>query len=374
MNIMTKQQAINGMPGAYSVSSNTNGYGVLGKSPSIDFKAVALLIFIGVCVIGMGVAYYKYVINKELDICDPRRKPNAHFMSLLDDTDRLNEVVIEAFRDRLMAYAGRMKTGDWLTIMTISPHDGKVIKPYLQLCKPKSGDEVNVWTENGEIIDAGYTKNYVEVLGQALEVLRDYADTESANSSPLVRALYEISKIEKFSPEIPIREILIVSDMIEHSDICSFFKNGCNLVNINDNFYIKAVMTKLASAKLDIVQLENKHAHIQKKAAFKEFWTNYFMFAGVNLKDINKSDMIVKPDSGRIKVGQWVVQIAAYQSHRKAESLKNSLMTSGFSSYHKQKDKLYVVFVGPEKCKRAAKLARDLIQRQHNIDGQVISF
>ena len=363
------------LPSIYNLGSSNRSY---STHKSIDFKAVGLLIFIFGCVIALAVGYWDSIINKKPSVCDARRQPNTHIMGVIDATDHLGSRVIDAFRHRLLNHIDTLNPGDRLSIVSITPDSSneKVIRPYLQICKLKDGHNVDVLTENGAMINKHFQKNYVEVINQSLEGLSQFSHTESADFSPLLRALFEISSLKRFSSKIQNRVLIIASDLIEHSDECSFFKNNCDWGKLSENFYFQGISDQLHNTKIELISVKNQYASQQQKKSFNEFWNHYFQFAGVVENDIKLSTLVVKPRSPdeERKSRQWVVQVAAYQSHIKADSLNQLLAKSGFNSYKQKQDNLYAVFVGPEQCQRAASLTKQLIQRDYQVEGKVISF
>ncbi len=70
----------------------------------------------------------------------------------------------------------------------------------------------------------------------------------------------------------------------------------------------------------------------------------------------------------------WSVQLASLSSRAGAEKLQQTLRSSGYNAYIRTFDGMNRVFVGPVIERAEANRLRDLLSRQQNLKGFVVSF
>lgn len=70
----------------------------------------------------------------------------------------------------------------------------------------------------------------------------------------------------------------------------------------------------------------------------------------------------------------WSVQLASLSSRENAESLQKTLRSQGYNAYIRTAGGMNRVFVGPLIERAEANRLRDVLQRQHKLDGFVVRF
>lgn len=70
----------------------------------------------------------------------------------------------------------------------------------------------------------------------------------------------------------------------------------------------------------------------------------------------------------------WSVQLASLSNRSRAEELQKTLRGQGYNAYIRHVDGMNRVFVGPVIERREAERLRDLLNRQHKLNGIVVRF
>ena len=170
-----------------------------------------------------------------------------------------------------------------LQIYTI---DDKVFKgaskPIIDICKPKSKKDINKLYENVTI-----ESKKTDVFNNKLELAINTAVLgKDGNSSPIIEAIYDVVSNSKLNDEIKVNRIMLVSDLIQHSELISFYNNRYDMKNIKlalDEF------PSLRDVDINVLYLQrnNKEGKIQTPELL-QWWENVFNIASANSLKVYK--------------------------------------------------------------------------------------
>ena len=250
-------------------------------------------------------------IPNDIDIakrsfCDKGGKKFGHTIVLLDVTSKLDKAQIDFVRDQVFSnefYLGRdpFTKFSYLLIDTKSSQEQEFS---FSKCRPKSGNstpkiESSSWRENEKILRKFYGDFKKDALKTHAEVYQTDFTSDYSFIYETVAYIFQSPKLD-FSEKVGQRELIIVSDMMQHTKRLSFYSE-CNSKSVNakcptfetfmknpsNKDYLDATAPKGKGVKLKIIYLN--HRYETKKEIDKtlvELWKNYFIDRGFDKVEV----------------------------------------------------------------------------------------
>lgn len=179
-----------------------------------------LWIIAGIAIVAIILVIFKIKLDSApkpgKDNCYENIESNT--VILLDYTDPIPQQTKDEITARTNRFVREnVKTGDKVTIFKISEISKQSLKPVLSICKPsESGNRA---IENIGAIKRNFETGFLVPIQDILS-----SDPESSVVSPLAQAITDISLSQYLRANA--NNLLIFSDMIEHSEKFSLYK--CN--------------------------------------------------------------------------------------------------------------------------------------------------
>lgn len=238
--------------------------------------------------------------------CDKSGKQFGHVIILLDVTSKLEKSQINFIRDQVFSdefYLSRepFTKFSYLLIDRNRPQEQKFI---FSKCRPKSGKsdpkiEQASWTENEKILMKFYS-DFTKDAYKAYEQV--YKSEFTSNHSLIYETIAYVfqNPVLQFSKNVGKRELIIVSDMMQHSQRLNFYK-ACNanssdakcptfqafMKNLSDKDHLTATAPNGAGVNLKIIYLNNRYeTNKEIDKTLVELWKNYFIDRGFEKIDI----------------------------------------------------------------------------------------
>ena len=214
--------------------------------------------------------------------CRSDRKDPAHTIMLIDQSDPFTENDLGWVQEFVDAEARNLPRYGRLTVMTpnaADPYDPKVI---FTKCSPGSAQDANPILSNPRMIEDTWRDTFFQPLSSEIQTaLKD--DRQPA--SPLSEALYAAADRADFQSGKASRRLILVSDLMQHSDEFSFYKTGANFNAFGE--------TKLAGfipaiEGVDVIaRIVPRREYDLPLGEVKSFWRAYFREAGANYSSVN---------------------------------------------------------------------------------------
>jgi len=214
--------------------------------------------------------------------CRVDRKDPAHTILLIDQSDPFNPNDLDWVRELVNEEARGLPKYGKLTVMTPNAADPYTPKVLYTACSPGSAAGANPITQNPKMIEQTWQKKFYQPLVGTLETA--LLDTVQP-SSPLTEAIYSISDRADFQPQQAGRRMVLVSDLMQHSDGFSFYRKGAD--------YDAYLESKLAETQpklegVDVVaRVVPRQIYDLPLADVKGFWRSYFHDAGAIYGSVN---------------------------------------------------------------------------------------
>lgn len=214
--------------------------------------------------------------------CRMDRKDPAHTIVLIDQSDPFNPNDLDWVYEFVDAEARTLPKYGRLTVMTpnaASPYDPKVV--YVA-CSPGSAAEANPVFQNPKMIEQTWQTQFHAPLLEKVEAV--LLDTRQP-SSPLAEAIYSIADRADFQPGRPERRIVLVSDLMQHSDGFSFYRAGAEYDAFLDSD-LAAMRPALGGVQV-VARIVPRQIYDLPMADVKAFWRAYFSDAGADYGSVN---------------------------------------------------------------------------------------
>ncbi|MEL6215932.1 MAG: hypothetical protein AAFQ99_09670 [Pseudomonadota bacterium] len=214
--------------------------------------------------------------------CRLDRNDPAHTILLIDQSDPFNTNDLDWVYEFVDSEARALPKYGRLTVLTPNASDPYQPTMVFSQCSPGSVDDANAFFQNPRMIDDTWRDTfYTPLVG---EVETAMVDTRQP-SSPLSEAVYAIADRADFQPSHGDRRVVLVSDLMQHSDDFSFYKVGADFTAFGE--------TRLGEQIPDMSDIEVV-ARIVPRQMYdlplndvKAFWRAYFRQSGAIYGSVN---------------------------------------------------------------------------------------
>lgn len=147
----------------------------------------------------------------------------AHTAIIIDKTDEYSTQQANLIASAIRRAQDRLAIGERFTLFELDADGRFDPRGAFSLCNPGRGSQVNPLFSNPERIEERYA-NMFEAPFEA--VISDLVEPKEAPSSPILEAMARLAQTELFSPEAPDRTLILISDMLQNSDLFSAYGGG----------------------------------------------------------------------------------------------------------------------------------------------------
>ncbi|MFD2815082.1 hypothetical protein ACFSYD_12825 [Paracoccus aerius] len=220
----------------------------------------------------------------ENTLCPVATGPVAMTSILLDLTDPLSP----AQHSQLMAWLDeeidRAPRGAQFTLGVVSedPANWGATEP---LCKPQDAASASALTQNVRLVGNRYREQFLAPLKANLEQM---VSASGANSSPIMESLQAlVSATPGFVTYEGPRRIVLVTDLLQHSDVLSFYRGG-DWESFRNSADYERVGSTLTNAEVQVYQVPRPAEGIKDPHAVEDFWLRYFERQGAHAPGVKR--------------------------------------------------------------------------------------
>lgn len=143
-----------------------------------------------------------------------------HRVVVIDKTDLYSTAQADAIGDVILGERNALAVGERFSLYELNESGELRNTNRFSLCNPGAGEQVNPLYRNPERVQARYNALFAEPLQRALA---DLVLPKDAPSSPIIEALARLGQDPAFDRTVPQRRIVLVSDMLQNSDVFSVY-------------------------------------------------------------------------------------------------------------------------------------------------------
>ncbi|MDR9394785.1 MAG: hypothetical protein RI571_10805 [Roseovarius sp.] len=205
----------------------------------------------------------------EVSLC-PKTGPTAHLAILVDTTDPISLTQLEAARQQIERKIAEAAVHTRISFATVNPDADTRRGTFFSMCKPQSGDDASILTQNPQMIEARFRNKFVDPVSEALSALLRVPE---AQTSPIMESAQELAaRIPGFTVADAPRELVLMSDLVQHSEVFSFYRGG------DWNSFVAAdgpaqFGSAYGAAAVTVLRIPRLPA---RTAVIDDFWVRYF--------------------------------------------------------------------------------------------------
>ena len=249
-------------------------------------------------------------INAETNFCAKDNTLYEHTVIVIDVTSPLNKAQIDfikgmVFSEKFFEEYQPFTKFSYLLINKTKPQSQNYV---FSKCRTKTGKKTQFpgdkFTSNESLIFVEQFYNKF-LDGQDEASKKIFSNTQKAEKSLIFETIVEIFRMPKFDfkKNYPKRNLIIVSDMMQHSDRISFYReckdplklkpNECPpfakiLKNITTREYVDATSPKDQSVNIQIIYLNHRYETRKSlDTSLINLWIEYFKYSGFNISPDN---------------------------------------------------------------------------------------
>lgn len=190
---------------------------------------------------------------------------------LLDLTDPLSITQQTRLRNILDIEIGASSIDTMIAVGIVSEDSSNWGAAFAK-CKPATSKDSSALYENPKNIGERFQREFAEPLKSTLNKM---LSGEVENSSPIMEALQSlVAETPNFASVAGNRKIIIVSDLLQHSDKLSFYR-GENWNSFSKNNGEGQLARNLTDVKVEIIRIPRAGAKIPPTKIIDEFWSRY---------------------------------------------------------------------------------------------------
>lgn len=197
-----------------------------------------LSVFIGLAVVSViGSIFYMNLTKVKIDIdsdtlCQVGHPPTDIIAILIDATDGLPDRAARQASIRIEQVLSAAPENTLINLYEIKSGNESHIEPIAHICKPSNGKDVSHLTGNKHYSIKQYEERFLKPLRLQIDNL---IDADSSSTSPLIESM-QSAVIESFKANANTGEkrLIIVSDMIQNTNLYSFYREKPSYENYSD--------------------------------------------------------------------------------------------------------------------------------------------
>jgi hypothetical protein len=220
----------------------------------------------------------------ENDLCTRGSFPSLSVVVLVDPTDPFDQSDYRAVQNEIEERRGKLKKGDRLSIVAISPNGSQVVRVLFSKCHPGDGSGESDLFKNRKRMKKRYDEQFLKPLE---EVVREIQNLQGAETSALLAALHYVVKMPSFASSER-RVLIFVSDLLEHSQESDHYHSSYSFSGVQQSLYVKGVKEKMSGVEVIIFKRVRKETDQHQTKQHEEFWNQYWAAAGVVNPDVRE--------------------------------------------------------------------------------------
>ncbi len=245
--------------------------------------ALGIFALLGVVGTGAWFAYRQVEADRvdEATLC-PADGATGSLAILLDMTDPLGATQSINLRAQLSDFVMDSPRGTLVGLGRVSDQFGDLGAAFVA-CRPMTGAEGGDVTRNSRMLEERFQERFMKPFRAEVASL---LDAEEASSSPIMEALQALLGGMRDIPttEGSHRHVVIVSDLIQHSDAMSLFR-GDDWNSFKESPSFSRLAHTLGGTDVTLIRVPRPGARVDA-AAVGDFWVRYLDAQGAERVDV----------------------------------------------------------------------------------------
>lgn len=251
-------------------------------------QAILNFAMAGIAVAIIGFSFYALQPKPfdEVTLCEISDELPPHTAVIIDKTDEYSAEQADFIAATIRRTRDRLEIGERLSLFELD-QDGRFDpRGRFSYCNPGRGDQVNPLFRNPEQME----ERFNEKFGQPMQaILEDLVEPKEAPNSPVLEALARLAQTENFSDRAPARRVVLISDMLQNSDVFSIYGGGGEMPEAMPTALDVADMVKrrfgdsLYGVSLEVRLIPRPRYVDMQRGSLKAYWDEIFQELGVRV-------------------------------------------------------------------------------------------
>ena len=203
----------------------------------------------------------------------------------IDTTDPLNEAQIQFLRDNFVKGAAWKHAGDRFTIVILNDKPSSNMD-FVTLCAPVPAEGIT--SDMAKLVQEKQIRIFKKTFSEVFDGM--VKSDKKAEHTNLIESVVEIYRNKRFGFADGHRELIIASDLFQHSDLISFYKLCKNkqCPSFNETMKNSSISSfingeaKIAFKPSDEVQIFHLKSQGRVVFSIKPWWQDFFKNAGLD--------------------------------------------------------------------------------------------
>jgi len=258
--------------------------GVTKSSGALVWLSVGVLVLVVLGgLVGAALITGKADRYNETTLCNVKG-PSAVTAILIDATDGINAVQRRAVLNRLNRINRQLVANERVDVFEVSP-TADPLTPIFSMCRPVSADETSELTGNRRLAQKRFNETFNPQLEAALMKLLDQRPAPNSPIIEAVRAAVVASFLATDVPDTAPRRLVIVSDMLQHSENISHYEGLPEFDAFKSSPAYEQTASDLTGAEVTVLYLKRPAAADVQGRRHADFWV--FWFDALGADDVN---------------------------------------------------------------------------------------
>lgn len=198
----------------------------------------------------------------------------GHRIVLIDATDKLEGTQRDVVLDAVNGEIEDAAPYEMLTLLAVDEKHPRDPRLLLSLCAPQrvaAGP-----SDNPRFLRNNWVEHFRDPMIQAAKAA---LKAPGQAQSPLIESVYGVARRPDFSPAVKFRRLVLVSDMLQNTDLYSQYKEGLDFSVFAQKPLAFETVPDLARVQVVNRYLDRPRPQCIQGEAQKRFWTDYFSHA-----------------------------------------------------------------------------------------------
>jgi len=205
---------------------------------------------------------------------------------VFDATDKFSDTQAMVLKKRVIGLLESAKNDERFTVYVLNDQVG-VYAPKFTVCNPGDGLDRSEFTANKRRLYNDWKINFV---GKVTQVVDEIITLSAGATSPIMEMIKFASIETMMDSRAKERRIVIVSDMLHHTERYSHYRSDHSFDLLADTPYGQEMRPYLKGVTLDVLYISRASQGKLQNRRHVEFWQNYIANGGgqvVNVEKIN---------------------------------------------------------------------------------------
>jgi len=232
-----------------------------------------------------GLTIWSIVTSTKIDdvtLCEVGKRNNVTVI-LFDKTGGFSANQSRMITKVIEAKVKELNEGERLAVYKLDDREYEGLSlPMFDKCRPQSEESVNELIENKQMIAKTYNELFMDELHIITENLNEKSD---AYSSPILESLTDISSLYSIDKNLKLKNVILISDLLQHSKDFSFYENN----SIKSNLKKLSLLPEFFGVNVQVYWLlrTGKEQKIQSNGVI-EWWEDIFTASEANDLKVRK--------------------------------------------------------------------------------------